>query len=139
MKFLHFNFLPLSADLGLLVLRLWLGGLMVWLHGWGKLVNFSARSQSFTDPFGIGSTASLALVVFAEVVCAVLLLAGAYTRAAAAVLAINMLVAFWVGHGHKLTGQGNGELAFIFFGGYVALFLTGAGKLSVDAHIGAKT
>ena len=38
-----------------------------------------------------------------------------------------------------LTGQGNGELAFVFFAAYLALFFSGAGKLSVDAKIGART
>jgi putative oxidoreductase len=139
MKYLHLNFLPPSADLGLLVLRLCFGGLMLWLHGWGKVVNFSARAEKFSDPFGIGGPASLVLVIFAEVICAALLVVGACTRMAALILSINMAVAFWVAHGHRLTGPGNGELAFVFLVAYVTLFIAGAGRISVDAQIGAKT
>jgi len=138
MKFLHFNFLPRSTSLALLLLRVWFGGQMIWLHGWGKLVNFSARSENFADPFGIGSPASLVFVIFAEVVCAGLIMVGAFTRAAALVLVINMAVAFSIGHGLKLRGEGNGELAFLFLAAFAVLFFSGAGKLSVDASIGAK-
>lgn len=138
MKFLHLNFIPRSADAGLLILRLWIGGSMALLHGWQKAANFSAFADKFVDPFGMGKTTSLALVVFAELVCAALIAVGLFTRFAALVLAITMGVAFWVGHGAKLTGQGNGELAFLFLGGCVALFLAGAGKLSLDAKMGAK-
>ncbi len=138
MKFLHLNFLPRSADLALLLLRVWLGGLMLWLHGWGKLTGFSARAEKFADPFGLGGPASLGLVIFSEVFCAALLVFGAFTRAAALVLAITMSVAFWFAHDARLTGQGNGELPFVFLAGFLALFLAGGGRISVDAKIGAK-
>jgi len=138
MKFLHFNFLPRSADTALLLLRLWFGGSMLFLHGWGKVTSFSERMDKFADPFGIGSTASLTLVVFAEFVCAGLLMLGLFTRAAAVVCAITMAVAFAHAHGMKLSGPGNGELAFLFLGAFVALFLAGAGRFSIDAKLGAK-
>lgn len=138
MKFLHLNFIPRSSDTALLLLRLWHGGAMLLLHGWGKVVNFSSMAQVFADPFGIGKTPSLALAVLAEFVCAALLVLGLFTRTAALILAINMAVAFWFGHGAKLTGQGNGEMAFIFAGVYLALFLAGGGRFSLDAKLGAK-
>ena len=65
----------------------------------------------FPDPLGVGSTTSLALAVFAEVVCSVLLAFGLFTRLAAAVLAINMATAFLMVHKLALTGPGSGELA----------------------------
>src|SRR6185436_9805784 len=114
MKFLHLNFLPRSAALGLLVLRVWFGGLMFWLHGLDKARNFSMYAKAFPDPFGIGVTTSLSLAVFAELVCSALIVLGIYTRAAALVLSFNLATAFWVGHGHNLTGQPNGELSFLF-------------------------
>ena len=138
MKFLHLNFIPGNADIALLVLRIWAGGTMLMLHGWGKLMNFSAYADRFADPFGIGKTPSLALAVFAELACAGLLVLGLYTRAASFVLAFTMSVAFWFAHGGKLKGEGNGEMAFLFLGMFVTLFIAGAGKFSVDAKIGAK-
>ena len=138
MKFLHLNFLPRSSDTALLILRLWHGGALLLLHGWSKLVNFSSMAPNFGDPIGIGKTPSLALAVFAEVICAALLVAGLFTRMAALVAAINLGVAFWFAHGAKLSGPGNGELAFLFLGVYVALFAAGGGKFSLDAKLGAK-
>ena len=138
MKFLHLNFIPRSTDLALLLLRLWAGGSMAILHGWMKASNFSTFSGRFMDPFGLGKPATLGLVIFAELVCATLLVFGIYTRFAALVLAFTMAMAFWLGHGAKLTGEGNGEMAFLFLGTFVTLFFAGAGKYSVDAKMGAK-
>ncbi len=138
MKFLHLNFLPRSADLALLAVRLWFGGSMLLLHGWGKLMNFSTLAQKFADPFGIGKTASLSLAVLGEVVCAALLILGLFTRVAALGVGITMAVAFWFAHGGRLSGTGNGELAFVYLGAFVALFVAGGGKFSVDASVGAK-
>ncbi len=139
MKFLHLNFVPRSADVALLVLRVWFGASMLLLHGWGKLTGFSAMAANFPDPFGIGKTASLGLAVFGEVVCAALLALGLFTRFAALGVGITMLVAFWFAHGLKLTGPGSGEMAFLYLGAAVTLFIAGGGKFSVDAKIGAKT
>lgn len=138
MKFLQLNFIPASADAGLLILRLWVGLSMAILHGWGKLTNFSAYSGKFADPFGIGPSASLGLVVFAELVCAVFIALGLFTRFSALILGFTMAVAFKLGHGMKLSGEGNGEVAFLFLGACLALFIAGAGRLSIDAKMGAK-
>ena len=138
MKFLHLNFLPRSSDTALLWLRVWHGASMLALHGWGKLMNYSTLSGTFSDPFGIGRTPSLLLAIFGEVVCPALLLLGLYTRVAALGSALTMGTAFWFAHGGKLKGTGNGELAFIFLGVFVALFVAGAGRFSLDAKLGAK-
>lgn len=138
MKFLHLNFIPRSADVGLLVLRLWFGGSLLLLHGWAKLTNFSSMSSQFPDLFGIGKAPTLALSTFAEVVCSALVALGLFTRFGALGCAINMFVAFWFAHGHQFTKQPSGELPFMYLGAFVALFLAGGGKFSVDARIGAK-
>lgn len=140
MKFLHFSFLPRSADAALLLLRLWFGLSMALLHGWGKLTGFSEMSQKFGDPLGIGlsGSVSLGLAMFGELVCGILIAIGAFTRFAAIGLIITMFVAFWIAHGHKLTGPGNGEMAFLYLGAATAIFIAGAGKYSVDAKLGVK-
>ena len=131
-KFLRLEFIAQSPDLGLLVLRLWLGGSMLWLHGWGKLMSLFAGKTSFADPLGFGEIPSFLLVILAEVVCSVLLVLGLGTRLAALALAFTMGVAFFVVHGAKFSGLGNGELAWIYLVGYVVLFVAGAGKFSLD-------
>lgn len=139
MKLLHFNFLPRSADAALLVLRLWHGLALLGLHGWGKLTGFGAMAGQFPDPFGIGSKTSLALAIFGELVCAGLLVVGLFTRLAALAAGITMATAFWFAHHGKLSGDGNGELAFVYLGAFLALFVGGGGRFSIDAKMGAKT
>jgi putative oxidoreductase len=75
------------------------------------------------------------MTIFAEVVCAVLLAMGLFTRFAAAVLTILMAVAFFVVHSSALSGPASGEMAFIYLGGFVTLLLTGAGRFSLDAKL----
>ena len=137
-RLLRLSFLPSSVDLALLALRVWLGFSLLYLHGWGKVQTFSERAHRFADPFGIGSPASLSLSIFAEVVCSTLLALGLFTRPAALVCAINMGVALFHAHGGRLSGPANGELAFIYLAGFVALFLAGGGRFSVDAQSGGR-
>lgn len=131
-KYLHLEFIPRSADVALLVLRLWLGLSMAGLHGWGKLVNLINGTSKFPDILGIGATPALVLAVFAEFFCALLVAAGLWTRLAAFFLVVTMSVAFFMAHGAKLSGQGNGELAYVYLAGFVTLLLAGGGKFSVD-------
>ena len=134
-KLLRFDFLPTGPNCGLLLLRLWLGLSLVILHGWTKLSNYSTMSSQFPDPLGVGSRASLSMAVFAEVICALLLAVGLFTRFAALVLAINMGVAFFIVHHATLKmGPGSGELAFIYLAGFITIFLAGPGKFSIDGR-----
>ena len=131
-KFLRLEFLPVNSDLGLLVLRVVLGGSMIWLHGWGKLLNFVNGRTSFPDILGLGSTPNLLLAIFAEVICAVLLVVGAFTRMAACFIGATMAVAFFVVNSARLTGPTNGELSFLYLTGCIVLLVAGAGKYSID-------
>jgi len=139
LTFAQLNFLPRSTDAGLLVLRLWLGLTLVLLHGRGKLTGFSTMAAQFPDPLGVGSQNSLMMAVFAEVACAVLLALGLFTRFAALVLAITMAVAFFAVHKMALSGPQSGELAFVYLAGFVALFVAGPGRFSVDAQLSRST
>jgi len=60
-RILNLEFLPTSVDLGLLVLRLWLGLSLLGLLGWTKLSTFGEMSGKFPDPLGIGHPGSLGL------------------------------------------------------------------------------
>jgi putative oxidoreductase len=137
MKLLQLNFLPRSADVALLLLRVWYGTAMLILHGWVKLAGWTEMAANFPGVLGMGRTTSLALAIFGELVCTALLVLGLFTRAAAVGAAITMFVAFWIVHEHRLTGSGNGELAFTYLGVFVALFIAGAGKYSLDAKLGS--
>jgi len=121
-----------SANFALLVLRVWIGVQMMVIHGVEKLLNFSNTAPDFPDPLGMGRTASLALVILAEVLASVFLILGLFTRLAALVLIIDMSVAFIFVHKHALSGENNGELAFLYLLVYVTLFLAGPGRVSAD-------
>jgi putative oxidoreductase len=123
------NLRPISYDLGLLFLRIAAGGLMLY-HGAPKLFNFQERFTTFSDPIGLGSGLSLVLVTFAEFFCAVFVIVGAFTRVALIPLLINLTVIVFVVHGGDPIKKK--ELAVFYLLTYIALFLTGPGKFSVD-------
>jgi putative oxidoreductase len=120
------------THMALLVARLWFGLTMLFNHGFDKLAHFSDIVGTFPDPLRIGQEASLILVVLAEVLGALLLTVGFMTRVAAAVLVIDMFVAFLMVHKTELNGQHSGELAFLYLAGYVILCIAGGGLFSLD-------
>ncbi|MGV3486756.1 MAG: DoxX family protein, partial [Planctomycetaceae bacterium] len=73
---------PKQISIGLLLLRLSLGSFML-VHGMQKVMNFTALSEAFPDPIGLGSQLSLILAVAAEVGCSLLLMIGLLTRLSA--------------------------------------------------------
>lgn len=123
-----------AFNFGMLVLRVGLGSAMMINHGLDKLMHFSEKSGKFMNFFGIGSSASLALTVFAEFFCAAFIIIGLFTRLAALPLVIAMGVALFMAH----KGQyfGDGEMAGIYFVGFLAILFMGPGKLSLDKFIG---
>jgi len=123
----------LLTSIGLLILRLGFGGFMLAAHGWPKLVGFSEKAGSFPDPIGVGSPASLALAVFSEVVCALLVMIGLTTRLALIPLIITMGVAFFIIHGEDPFQRK--ELAMMYLVAYVAMMFPGPGVFSVDARL----
>lgn len=138
-KILQLGFLPTSADCALLVLRLAFGLSLLLLHGWGKVMKFSDLSEKFPDPLGVGHSVSLTMAIFAEVVCSSLVALGLFTRLAAFVCAFLVGVAFFIVHGMKLRGAGNGEDALVYLAAFLTIFLAGPGRFSVDARLGAKS
>ncbi len=118
--------------IGLLILRVGVAGMMLVGHGWPKLADFSAKSSSFPDPLGVGSTASLGLAVFGEVVCALLLILGLFTRLASVPFLITMLVAAFLVHSSDPWAKK--EFALLYAIPALTLFFTGPGRLSIDAR-----
>ena len=117
------------GDVALLILRLQLGILML-THGFPKLMNYSERMDKFADPFGLGPAASLALVIFAEFFCSILLIVGFKVRLAVIPLIITMLVVIFYAHWDDPFGRK--ELPLMYISGYVILLLIGGGKYSLD-------
>jgi putative oxidoreductase len=86
------------TSFGLLLLRIAVGVMMIYGHGWGKLMAFSEKSSSFPDLLGIGGPANMALAIGAEVFAAALIVLGLFTRVVAIPLAITMIVAAFIVH-----------------------------------------
>lgn len=121
-----------SIDLGLLLLRIAAGGAML-THGVPKLMKALGGDTQFGDPIGIGPEITLYLAIFAEVVCAALIIVGLLTRLALIPLVITMLVAFFLVHAADPFGIK--EMAFIYLSIFITLFFTGPGKYSIDRVI----
>jgi putative oxidoreductase len=120
---------PLSIDIALLIIRV-ASGLMIMTHGWPKLIHFADRMHSFSDPFNIGSPASLSLAIFAEFVCAILVVIGYFTRFA--VIPLIILAATIVLMIHWDDPFGKNELPLLYLAFFLAIFFAGPGKYSLD-------
>ncbi|MEM6672849.1 MAG: DoxX family protein [Planctomycetota bacterium] len=120
-----------TVSLGLLLHRLAFAGLML-SHGIPKITGFLKAKDTFPDPLGIGSTASLLAAIGAEGVCAFLVLIGFATRLAALPIVFTMGVAAFVVHAGDPWQKK--ELALAYAAAFLVLFFTGAGRYSVDAR-----
>jgi putative oxidoreductase len=132
-KILSVKYSAGAITAALLALRLGSGILMMH-HGYDKLVHFSSYQSKFMNLLGIGSTASLSLVIFAEFFCALFIAIGLFTRLATIPLIIAMGVALFSAHNSDFFGKG--EMATLYLCVFVALLITGPGKASVDGIIG---
>ena len=125
-----------TISYAILLLRLAAGVFML-THGMGKLsALFGSDPIQFPDPIGLGATVSLALTVFSEVFCSLLLILGLGTRFATLPLLITMLVAAFIVH--ATDGFGRQELPLFYATVYVVIGLLGAGKISLDNLVYAK-
>ncbi len=105
-------------------------GVLMMHHGYDKLVHFSEIKSTFYNFLGMGSTASLLMVVFAEFFCALFIVLGLFTRLAAVPLIICMSVALF--KVHKGDFFGDGQAAALYLGVFVLFLLVGPGRVSVD-------
>ena len=123
-----------AFSFAMLLLRLGAGSLMLVNHGLDKLMHFAEKAPRFADPFGVGSTTALAMVVFAEFFCALFIIFGLFTRLAAIPLIIAMAVALFYAHKGQLFAEG--EYAALYLTVFTTLLFTGAGSASLDKFIG---
>ena len=122
-----------NTDLALLFIRVSIALLML-THGLPKLAKFfSDEPIVFASVFGMSQSFSLALTVFAEVFCSMLILVGLGTRFASIPLIITMAVAVFYIHGADPFS--NKEMAVLYLLGFSFLLITGGGKYSVDTMI----
>ncbi len=118
-----------NTDLGLLLLRISVGGLMLF-HGVSKLIHGISFLVDNMGAFGYA-------VYIGEVLAPIAILIGFRTRIAAVLLAITCVVAVATAHAQEIfTISEHGgyalELLGLYFFGALALFFTGAGKYAVS-------
>lgn len=123
-----------SDDFGKLILRLCVGGLMLF-HGVHKLIHGFGFIISKLKAAGLPELL-VAGVPIGEVVAPLLIILGLYTRPAALVQAFLMGMAVWLVHmGQIASLDSHGgyalELQAFYFFGAIAVALLGAGRYSV--------
>jgi len=118
------------VNLWLLLFRLFTSIFML-THGLPKFSRLFAEGElKFADPFGLGPTFTLILVIFAELVCSILIAIGLFTRLATLPLIANMVVATFVIHGDDpFSGK---EKALMYLLAYTSILVFGGGKYSLD-------
>lgn len=110
-------------------------GVLFFVHGLDKMINFSALSETFPSVLGFGSYMSLMLSVFCEFCCSLFLIAGLLERIILLPMIISMGVAFFDIHDAMMP---EGELSLIYLVIFIILFVTGPGRYSLDYMIDMK-
>ena len=123
-----------NEDIGKLILRLTLG-VLVLFHGVAKLTGGNGFVAGALLKAGLPPALGYAVYV-GEVLAPLLLIAGVWSRAAALLVAVNMVVAVMLtstGHLFSISNTGGYalELEAMFLFTAVALALMGAGRYSV--------
>lgn len=132
-RFLSTKYSAGAFNFGMLVLRV-VSGVLLMSHGYSKLARFNELQNVFMNFAGIGSTASLILIIFAEFFCSIFLILGLFTRFACIPIIIGMnVVVFVANHGDVF---GKAESGTMYLTAAIAILFCGPGKISVDAMIG---
>ena len=120
---------PFNTDLGILLLRLILGGLFTW-HGYDALNHYKLYLSMSTSTIGLGAKFEFNLVVFAQFFCGIFIALGFLTRLSVIPIFITMAVAFFVAHkGQPFMAK---ELPFAYLLLCIAVFVMGSGRYSLD-------
>jgi putative oxidoreductase len=131
--------LPHQDDLAKLLLRATLA-ILILMHGVAKLIGGAGFVTGMLDKIGLPPAFGY-LVYVGEVIAPLLILLGVWSRPAALVVAINMIVAVLLVHTPQFftrspTGGWALELQGMFFVAAVVVALQGAGRYSLAGAAG---
>lgn len=113
----------------LLAVRIFFG-LLLMNHGVQKWGNYHELSATFPDPIGLGSSISLILAIFAELICSIGFILGLLYRLALIPMILMMATAFFIIHGSDAFAMK--ELALVYLFVFILMYITGPGKYSID-------
>jgi putative oxidoreductase len=124
-------------DLGKLVLRLALG-ILILLHGIAKLRGGIGPVEGLVASAGLPALVAWGVYV-GEVLAPLLVIAGWYAVAGAAIIAVNMLFAIGLAHSAELLALGASggwalELQGLYLATAVAVALLGPGRYSANGR-----
>ena len=114
------------------------------IFGWGKLTDYSG-TVGYMAQTGAPAPPVAALVAIAvELFVSIAVVLGVWTRPLALLLALYTLATAFIGH-HYWTVTGADQYANMtnfyknisIMGGFFLLYVTGAGKYSIDAKLGS--
>ncbi len=125
-----------NADLGKLILRLTLGGLLLF-HGISKLLNGTGFIEGLLTSHGIPAFFAYGVFI-GELLAPLMVILGYHTRIGALLIVFNMLVAFALAHTHQLLKIGGGggwalELQGFFLFTALALIFLGPGRYKLKS------
>ena len=123
-----------AFNVSVLVIRVTFGLMLLLNHGIDKLKTFGQKQSTFFDPFHLGSTTSLMLVLFAEVFCVVFVILGLFTRIMVIPIVITFLVVVFLAN--KGQPIARFELAILYLAAFTGILLMGSGKYSIDGAMG---
>ena len=131
-KFLSLAFFDRYREYGPLFVRLIVGSFLVWgaqdnVFSSARMLEFGEFLRAHGTPFPL---AAASVSAYAQFVCGLLYLAGAFTRHAAAVMIINFVAAVLIAHlGDTFRGM---FPALVMLFASCFFLLHGPGRLSVD-------
>jgi len=124
-------------DMALLLIRLWVSLSLFVNHGMEKIFRFSEMHKTFPDPVHIGKTPSLIFALITDAILPLFLALGLFSKISTFFLIINLLVAFIMVHGGSFASL-HGEIAYLYLGVVITIFISDSGKYSVDKFIRSK-
>ena len=127
-----FNWLNRNKDIGVLLLRLFIGARLAYgvldnVFSWGHMLKFRDFLQLFNFPLPL---VCAIVSVYAQLIAGIMFMVGWKVRLAAMLMILNFLIAIFVVHRNDSFEQMTPALAIVFSS---LLFLfQGAGKYSLD-------
>ena len=111
--------------------------------GWGKLMNFPGTVAYMAQSGAPLPPVSAVVAILVELLVSAAILVGALTRPLAVLMALYTLMTALIGHRYwTMTGAAEAESMVNFYknvsimGGFLLLYVTGAGKYSADVQLG---
>ena len=131
-----------TSDAVILAARLLLAALFL-IFGWRKLTDYSGTVSRMVQDGARFPALATPVSIFMELPVAFALAVGAFTRPSAVLLALYTLGSALIAHRYwTVTGANKVESMESFYknlsivGGLLLIYVTGAGKYSIDAMLG---